>query len=305
MKTSPGLKLFLAAICGAAIAAIPSRAGGENDASRFQVDVNMVQLRTTVTDGAGEHVRDLKPEDFRVFENGVEQKIQNVVTPAHSETTPTAVYVLFDTSNRMYSDFVYAEDSVAGFIRRLDPSDFVALSSFSRNVTRLATVTQDRLRVLIGLRHAILGDDTSLYDGLLLTLRDAAAFRGSKAVVVFSNGPDTSSMLTPENVRQVAEDEGIPIYVLSTRAYSPKANAMFCDLTDNTGGKTYFANSWAGQKLAFESIGEDLNSSYVISYYPEGRETAYRKIDVRIAGDAAHSYRVRARTGYHPVRVTQ
>jgi VWFA-related protein len=265
----------------------------------------MVQLRTTVTDGAGRHVRSLNARDFRIFENGVEQKIQNVVTPGPSETTPTAVYVLFDTSNRMYSDFVYAEDSVAGFIRRLDPSDFVALSSFSRNMTRLATVTQDRLPVLIGLRHAILGDETSLYDGLLLTLRVAAAFHGSKAVVVFSNGPDTSSMLTADNVREVAENAGIPIYVLSTRSYSKQASAMFCELTEDTGGKTYFANTWADQKLAFESIGEDLDASYVISYYPESRDAGFRKIEVRIAGDAGHSYRVRARSGYRPVGVTQ
>jgi len=297
------LKLLLSAMLGV-FAALTSIAGEDHDASRFQVNVDMVQLRTTVTDGAGRHVRNLSPQDFRVFENGVEQKIQSVVTPAHSEATPTAVYVLFDTSNRMYSDFVYAEDAVAGFIRRLDFSDFIAVSSFSRNVRRLATVTRERLPVLTGLRHATLGDDTSLYDGLLLTLRDAATFRGSKAVVVFSNGPDTSSMLTPDNVRQVAEDESIPIYVLSTRNYSPRANAMFCELTDNTGGKTYFANTWAGQKLAFEAIGEDLNASYVISYYPESRDTAYRKVDVRIAGDTGHAYRVRARTGYGPVRIT-
>jgi Ca-activated chloride channel homolog len=294
------LKLLLSAMFGVLL----SIAGESHDASRFQVNVDMVQLRTTVTDGAGRHVRDLTAQDFHVFENGVEQKIQNVVTPAHSETTPTAVYLLFDTSDRMYSDFVFAEDAVAGFIRRLDGSDFVAVSSFSRNVRRLATVSRDRLTVLSGLRRATLGDDTSLYDGLLLTLRDAATFRGSKAVVVFSNGPDTSSMLTPDNVRQVAEDEGIPIYLLSTRSYSPSANAMFCELTETTGGKTYFANTWAGQKLAFESIGEDLNASYVISYYPESRDTAYRKVDVRVAGDAGHSYRVRARAGYRPVRIT-
>jgi VWFA-related protein len=302
--TNPYLKLFLPAICCLLIAAVPPLAG-DSDASRFQVNVDMVQLRITVTDGAGRHVRNVNPQDFRIFENGVEQKIQNVITPGHSETTPTAVYVLFDTSNRMYSDFVYAEDSVAGFIRRLDPSDFIALSSFSRNLTRLATVTRDRLPVLAGLRHAILGDDTSLYDGLLLTLRDAAAFHGSKAVVVFSNGADTSSMLTPDNVREVAEDEGIPIYVLSTRAYSKQANAVFCELTEDTGGKTYFADTWPDQKLAFEMIGEDLNASYVISYYPNSLDTAFRKVDVRIAGDATHSYRVRARTGYHPVRVMQ
>lgn len=296
------LQPFPASMAGVLIAAFSSIAGEENR-SQFHVNVDMVQLRTTVTDGAGRHVRNLNPQDFHVFENGVEQKIRTLVTPAHADASPTAVFVLFDTSNRMYSDFVYAEDSVADFIRRLDPSDLIALYSFSRNMTRLAELSRDRLSVLTGLRLAILGDDTALYDGLLLTLRDAAAFHGSKAVVVFSNGPDTASMLTSDNVRQVAEDEGVSIYVLSTRSYSPSVNAAFCDLTEKTGGKTYFANTWAGQKLAFESIGEDLNASYVITYYPESRDTAFRKVDVRVSGDAGHSYRVRARSGYRPVRV--
>lgn len=275
---------------------------GDND-TNFHVDVQMVQLRANVTDSLGRHVRNLSKDDFQVFENGVQQEIKMVVTPRESAATPTTVFVLFDSSNRMYRDFALAEDCVAGFIRDLSVEDFVAVYGFTRNVTRLAPATTDRQAAVAGLRKAVVGDATALYDALLLTLRDAARLKGSKVIVVFSNGPDNSSMLSAENVRSVAEDEGIPIYVLSTRDSSLNANAAFHDLTSSTGGKTYFARDWLRQKLAFEAIGDDLRSSYLITYYPQSSEATYRSIEVRIAGDEGRTYRVRARRGYQPMRV--
>ncbi len=77
-------------------------------------------------------------------------------------------------------------------------------------------LTHDRSNAILGLRKAVAGDDTALYNALLLTLRDAAKVPGRKVVIVFSNGPDNASMVAPDDVRAVAEDEGIPIYVIST-----------------------------------------------------------------------------------------
>ena len=282
--------------------AIVSSGARDDDGSRFQVNVDLVQLRVTITDGAGVRVRDLKPQDFQVFENGVDQTIRSVVTPGHSESSSSGVFVLFDTSDQMYTEFAYTEDSVADFIRKLDPSDFVAVYSFARNVTRLARATHDRLSVLTALRRAVLGDKTALCDALLLTLRDAAGLPGNKSVVVFSNGRDTSSILSPDNVREVAQDEGIPVYVLSTRSFST-STAAFRELTEDTGGRNYLAATRAAQKLAFESIEEDLAASYTITYYPTNRDPAFRKVDVRIAGDSGPSYRVHARAGYRPRHV--
>src|ERR1700731_4138344 len=84
--------------------------GGDESTSKFRVNVDMVQLRAAVTDSAGHYIRDLTSKDFRVFENGVEQKIRFVATPANPEAAATTVFVLFDTSNRMYGSFAYAED---------------------------------------------------------------------------------------------------------------------------------------------------------------------------------------------------
>ena len=124
--------------------------------------------------------------------------------------------MLFDTSNYMYRGFVYASDAIADFVRGLDRADSVAVYTYSRNLSRAADLSRDRNDAISGLRKAVAGDDSALYNALLLTLRDAAKVPGRKVVIVFSNGPDNASMVAPDDVRAVAEDEGIPIYVIST-----------------------------------------------------------------------------------------
>ena len=270
------------------------------DGSKFHVSVNMVQLRVTITDNQGRYVEQLGVNDFRVLENGVERKISNVISPEQGEKA-TTVFVLFDTSDRMYDDFCYAEDAVADFIRGLDPSDAVAVYSFSRNLARLAPPTHDRVQALIGLRKAVAGDTTALYDAMLLTLRDAAKIEGNKVLVIFSKGQDRSSMLTPDHVRIVAEDEGVPIYVVSARDRTAMTRAAFSELAEKTGGRVYFAQTWQTQKIALASIENDLNHSYVITYYvPPSDDESFRRIEVLVPGDTGHRYRVRTRSGYVP-----
>ncbi len=197
----------------------------------------------------------------------------------------TNVFVLFDTSNYMYRGFVYASDAIADFVRGLDRADSVAVYTFSRNLTRAADLTRDRNNVILGLRKAVAGDDSALYNGLLLTLRDAAKVPGRKVVIVFSNGPDNASLVAPDDVRAVAEDEGIPIYVISTAEASkdPVSSGVFRRLSTRTGGKAYFAKTWQKQVEAFESIREDLGNSYTVTYYPAANPNeGFRKISVDI-----------------------
>jgi VWFA-related protein len=215
----------------------------------------------------------------------------------------TNVFVLFDTSNYMYRGFVYASDAIADFVRGLDRADSVAVYSFSRNVSRLAPLQRERGQVLEGLRNAVAGDDAALYNALLLTLRDAAKVPGRKVVIVFSNGPDSASMVAPDDVRAVAEDEGIPIYVISTSDLNkdPISTNVFRRLAGRTGGKSFFARTWQKQVEAFEAIREDLGNSYTVTYYPQPNPNeGFRKIQVEVVTDAARKYRISARPGYRP-----
>ena len=304
----------------------------QNDQTRFRVSVDLVQLNVAVTDNKGNYITGLKPEDFLITEDGIAQKmstfaegnspVRRLTEIAQTDAAQIAgpktedgprtlnallaganVYILFDTSNYMYRGFVYASDAIADFVRGLDRSDSVAVYTFSRNLKRDAPLTRDRGEAIFGLRKAVAGDDAALYNGLLLALRDAAKVPGRKVIIVFSNGPDNASMVAPDDVRAVAEDEGIPIYVISTNDVNkdPMSSAVFKRISTRTGGKAYFAKTWQRQVEAFESIREDLGNSYTITYYPQtNANEGFRKIGVEIVSDAGKKYRVRARPGYRP-----
>jgi Ca-activated chloride channel family protein len=298
----------------------------------FRVKVDMVVLSFTITDSKGRYVPGLKPKDFRVLEDNIPQKLstfaegnkppvqiledgstQPMVVSKGAGGTETVdrsdpfvgtnVFVLFDTSNYMYRGFVYASDAIADFVRGLDRADSVAVYTYSRNLSRAASLSRDRNDAILGLRKAVAGDDSALYNALLLTLRDAAKVPGRKVVIVFSNGPDNASMVAPDDVRAVAEDEGIPIYVISTNEVNkdPISSGVFRRISTRTGGKAYFAKTWQKQVEAFEDIREDLINSYTITYYPQPNPNeGFRKISVEIPSDVGKKYRIRARPGYRP-----
>ncbi|HEU5023016.1 MAG TPA: VWA domain-containing protein, partial [Bryobacteraceae bacterium] len=189
------------------------------------------------------------------------------------------------------------------FIRGLDKADSVAVYTFSRNLSRAAELTSDRQTAISGLRNAVAGDDTALYNGLLLALRDAAKVPGRKVIIVFSNGPDNASMVAPDDVRTVAEDEGIPIYVISTNDVNkdPISSSVFRRITSSTGGKAYWARSWQKQVEAFDAIREDIGNSYALTYYPAPNPNeGFRKVNIEIVTDAGKKLRVRSRPGYRP-----
>jgi VWFA-related protein len=301
----------------------------------FKVKVDMVVLSFTVTDSHNKYINGLKPSDFRIFEDGILQKMNTFAegakppvmiaedgtvkpldgqAPTEAGSKPgldarmdafvgTNVFVLFDTSNFMYRGFVYAEDAIADFVRGLDRADSVAVYTFSRNLSRAAPLSRERNDAIMGLRKSVAGDDTALYNALLLTLRDAAKVPGRKVVIVFSNGPDNASMVAPDDVRAVAEDEGIPIYVISTNEVNkdPISSGVFRRIATRTGGKAYWAKTWQKQVEAFESIREDLGNSYTVTYYPQQNPNeGFRKINVELVNDPSKKLRLRYRPGYRP-----
>jgi len=326
------------AVIGAGVAAAFTGAWvlAQETVPTFHAKVDLVVLTFTVTDSKGKYVNGLKPSDFRVTEDGIQQKLatfaegdrpamevaeggvlkpltpQSPAAAAGARATDkpqqdtfagTSVFVLFDTSNFMYRGFVYAEDAIGDFIRGLDKADSVAVYTFSRNLSRAAELTTDHQTAIGGLRNAVAGDDTALYNGLLLALRDAAKVPGRKVIIVFSNGPDNASMVAPDDVRTVAEDEGIPIYVISTNDVNkdPISSSVFRRITSSTGGKAYWARSWQKQVEAFDAIREDIGNSYALTYYPAPNPNeGFRKVNIEIVTDAARKLRVRSRPGYRP-----
>ncbi len=325
----------------AALAAFINRvAAQETDSeTKIRVEVNMVQLNVAVMDSKGNYVTGLKPSDFVVTEDGLPQKVATFgegneatrrvasgegdkpgelrIRPQDGSSESSTelgselgtmmaganVYILFDTSNYMYRGFVFAQDAIAEFVRSLDGPDRVAFYSYSRDLSRATTLTPDRSQVLRGVRTTVAGDDAALYNALLMTIRDAGQNTGRKVIVVFSNGPDNYSMVPPEDVAELAQSKGIPIYMISTREakIEPISSTVFKRMSAATGGEAYFAKTWKQQQKAFASIRNDLAHLYSLSYYPQSNPNrGWRAITVKLVGERAKGCRVRTRNGYRP-----
>jgi len=314
----------------------PTIAQQGQSGTRLRVDVDLVQLNVAVTDAKGNYVTDLRPSDFTITEDGLSEKIANfeegngptrtLIDMPDDTDTNTAdasaaqtggppqnlnaalagadVFILFDTSNYMYRGFVFAQDAISDFIRSLETVDKVAFYSYSRNLSRAAPLTADRAGVVRGVRTTVAGDDAALYNCLLLTVKDAAQYPGRKVVVVFSNGPDNASMVPPEDVAELAQSVGIPVYMISTAEakLEPVSTAVFERMSAATGGKAYLAGSWRDEKKAFASIRNDLAHLYLLSYYPvPNPNRGWRAITVKLSGDRAKKYHIRTRNGYRPL----
>jgi VWFA-related protein len=300
----------------------------------FRVNVDMVQLNVAVIDRKGNYVTGLRPSDFQIVEDTIPQKVATfeegnqepimllnsaqpttsassvpVSRPATTAGSPQIgfaganVFILFDTSNYMYRGFVFAQDAISDFVRSLDNTAKIAFYSYSRDVARDALLTSDRSQVLRGVRSTVAGADAALYNALLLVLRDAGQYTGRKVVVVFSNGPDNASMVPPEGVGELAQSEGIPIYMISTREakQDPMSTAVFERMSASTGGQAYFAKNWKEQEQAFASVRDDLSHLYALSYYPQPNPNrGWRTISVKLLGEKLKNFRIRTRNGYRP-----
>ncbi|MFZ0732766.1 MAG: VWA domain-containing protein [Candidatus Sulfotelmatobacter sp.] len=335
-------KLFLPSLLTLLLVLGNETATKAQESPDFQVVVNMVQLNVAVTDKNGNYVTGLHPSDFAIYEDGVMEKLATfgegdepvrrindrgeavASVPRPDPPTPpdpaphssdgsaqtldslvsgANVFVLFDTSDYMYRGFVFAQDAISEFIRSLGKADRVAFYSYSRDLSRAASLTSDRGQLLRAVRSTVAGDQAALYNALLLTLKDAAQNQGRKVVVVFSNGPDNSSVVPPEDVAEFAQSAGVSIYMISTQLarLEPVSTAVFDRMTAATGGKAYFAKNWKDEHRAFASIRDDLAHLYSLSYYPKANaNTGWRAITVRLMGERLKKYKVRTRNGYRP-----
>jgi Ca-activated chloride channel homolog len=309
----------------------PARPQGKVDAP-IRVIVDLVQLNVAVTDKKGAYVTGLQPGDFQIIEDGIPQKIatfaeggeptRRLINNPPADSTQTAsqegnrasmsgadlsaltganVFVLFDTSNYMYRGFVFAQDAISDFVRSLDGTDRVAFYSYSRDLSRGAQLTADRSIVLRSVRSTVAGDNAALYNSLLLTVKDASQFPGRKVIVVFSNGPDDSSVVPPEDVAELAQSTGTAIYMISTHEaqLEPISTAVFERMTADTGGKVYFAKNWRDERKAFESIKDDLAHLYSLSYYPgPNPNRGWRSITVKLTSERLKHCHIRTRNGY-------
>ena len=297
MNKLAGLALLLAA-CVPGYAQEPS--------TTLKVDVKLVNVYVTVTDQHGAPIGGLKKENFNLEEDGREQRISVF---DRESALPLSIVLAIDTSLSTRKDLPLELQSARRFARTiLRPVDALAVYSFSEIVSQVCPFTPDLKTIDRGIDRIRLGSATALYDALYLGAQSLERRQGRKVMVVITDGGDTVSKVDyKEAVRASQEAEAIvySVIVVPVEASAGRDTGgehALIQLSEDTGGKYFYASSMAQLDDAFRQISDELRTQYLLAYYPSQKDSysEFRRIAVAVAGvPAATTYKVRHRTGYY------
>lgn len=272
----------------------------------IRVNVRLVRLLATVKSAAGQLIGSLNKGDFTVYDNGVKQDIS--VFERQTEQ-PLSVAVLIDTSASTGIELKYELDSVNRFLKTViqegNPDDAVALYSFNWEVSLLSSFTRRLTRLEQRLRTLKSEGGTSLYDAIFLASRDLEIREGRHAMVVVTDGGDTTSAKTYHNAleaAQLADTVLFPVLVVPIRNQAGRntggENAL-TTLAAGTGGRVFLPSPGAELDNAFADILRELRTQYLIGYYPKDLPPAKERFHaVRVSVNGAN-LRVLTRNGYY------
>ncbi len=281
-------------------------------ATRLKVDVNLVNVFVTVTDDHGAPIGGLIKDNFMLEEDGEPQKI--AVFDKES-ALPLSIALAIDTSLSTRSNLPLEQASAKRFAHTiLRPVDALCVYGFSEVVNEsTAGYTPELKRVDEAIDHIRVGAATALYDAIYLASRSLDRRKGRKVIVLITDGGDTASKVDYQEAVRAAEEAEALVYSIiivpieSSAGRETGGEHALIQLSEDTGGKWYYATSTAQLDDAFRKISDELRTQYLLAYYPTQRSSfsEFRKIQVKIAGvpDAAGD-RVRHRAGYYTVKST-
>ena len=276
----------------------------------LRVDVNLVNVYVTVTDEHGAPIGGLAKENFVLKEDGAEQKIS--VFDKES-ALPISIALAIDTSLSTRHDLPLEQASAKKFAHTiLRPIDALSVYSFSEIVHESTPgYTSDLKRIDQGIDHVRLGASTAVYDAVYVASRALDKRKGRKVLVLITDGENTSSTVDyPEALRAAQQAEALiySIIIVPIEASAGReigGEHALIQLSEDTGGKYYYATSTQELDDAFRKISDELRTQYLLAYYPAQRTSfsQFRRIEVKVAAvpDTA-KYRVRHRTGYYTVK---
>jgi Ca-activated chloride channel family protein len=276
----------------------------------FRGGTDVVLLSVTVTDSAGRHVPGLQREDFHVFEDGVLQDISNF----SSQPEPISLSLLIDTSNSMELEhkLTLAQQAASGFVARLGPNDVAQIIDFDSQTKILAPFTGDHAALDHALGLARVGGSTSLYNAIYTSLSELRRLRGQsagearrQAILLLSDGEDTSSIVPYEDVLELSKRSEVIVYAIAVIAKdaSPsrgwtEAEFVLRSLTRETGGRVFIIAEPQPLPAIYVQISEELANQYSVAYMSKNtkRDGTWRRISLQILkGDATP----RTRSGYY------
>ncbi len=268
----------------------------EPDQPAFRTGVDLVALNVTVTDENERYVTDIDVEGFQLFEDGAQQE----VTFFTRIQLPIALALLMDTSASMADRMSTAQEAAIGFAERLRSQDLASIIDFDSRVDILHEFTNSLDALTSAIRQTSAGGSTSLYNAIYISLKELAKIGAAataeeeirrQAIVMLSDGEDTSSLVGFEEVLELAKRSNTIIYSIGlrsrdirTRRGFREADFVLRQLAQETGGRTFFPEQVEDLPEIYQRISDELSSQYTLGYVSKNpiRDGRWRRVVVRV-----------------------
>lgn len=285
---------------------------GSDATPRFRGGIEVIRVSVSVTDNKDRYVSGLSETEFAVFEDGIRQELSFFTRDA----LPLSVALLVDCSASMEQKLGVAQEAGVRFVRALRAGDLAQVVQFNDRVQVLQDFTADQAVLEGALRNTRPSGATVLYNALYVTLKELRSQGTSdaprrRAVVLLSDGEDTASLATEEQVLALAREAEIAVYAISLAPDAPlarereeqgRAKYFLTALSRDTGGQVYFPLRLSDLDSVYSRIATDLRSQYTLGYVSSNanRDGRWRRILVRTPQREA--LRSRHKTGYYGAR---
>lgn len=262
-----------------------------------EVEVQFVELYTTVLGRDGRPVGGLAASDFKVLEDGVEQK---VVRFEEVQDLPIHVGVMIDTSASMTGILEEVRRAALAFFERsLEPKDRAAVITFSSFPRLQVELTGDKLQLGRGLAGLAPEGKTALYDSLMFGLYYFAGIKGQRAILLLSDGRDESSRFNYEQTLDYARRAGVTLYTIGFRLADLGAKQKLQKLSEETGGSSFFIEDQSAIAKVYETIQREMRSQLLLAYQSNNtsEDGQFRRIELKVDKP---DVQVKTLSGYYP-----
>ncbi len=288
-------------------------AGQSRNTSRaiFHTGVDVVTLNVTVSDPREKLIGGLKLSDFAVYEDGVQQDLAFF----EASEVPLDLALLLDVSASMEQKLPFVRKAATGFANVLRPGDRASVVMFNNRINVTQPFSADIPAVTRAIQQATASGGTALYNAIYVTLKEFVRdsrrddFIRRRAMVVLTDGEDTSSLLNFEELQEEARRDGVTIYTIGLRddrlqnasrerRYFSQSDYCLKTLANDTGALAFFPDRLVDLASAYEAIGHELAQQYALAYTSKNpiRNGAFRRLVVRVVNRP--DMRPRTRPGY-------
>jgi Ca-activated chloride channel homolog len=272
------------------------------------IDVNLALVNVTVTDPYNRLVTGLEPDNFRVFEDNVEQEVVNF----SSEDVPISIGVILDLSGSMANKLGKAKEAALQFFKTANPEDEFFLVGFNERAQLLSPFTNNVEDLQSRMLSASARGKTALLDAIYLGLSQMrGAHSGKRALLIISDGGDNNSRYNEKDIKRLVREADTQLYSIGIfdpfeyRSRTPEelnGPTLLNEMSELTGGRTFTVENLNDLPDIAAKIGAELRNQYILGYHPSNKahDARWRKIRIKLrAPKGLPPLNVYAKTGYY------